>query len=67
MDSFPNLDAMDVDDLETWREQFSLLADYAASKRLAMQYRAAGQIQQAMQYEADCEAVYRKLDQGVKW
>jgi hypothetical protein len=70
----PNLDAVDEDDLATFIEVASeargnlhMLATYAQYKKEAIQYRAAGNIPSALFLEAECDRIYKRLPEGLRW
>ncbi len=50
-------------DSQTW----ATLASYAGAKRAAIVVRQAGAIATAAQLEAECDALYERLPESVRW
>jgi len=75
-DTVPNLDGMNLDDLDelvkaghsllTRRDRAALRA-YAHNKATAMRCRASGNVARALAFEAECDRIYNHLPQGLKW
>jgi hypothetical protein len=62
-----NLDEMDWLELGEAAMVFADLAEYARKKRVAVAYRAGGNILEARYYEDQCETVYKRLPQWARW
>ena len=62
-----NLDGMNRTELGKTAEVFRWLAKYCDQKRVAIRYRAAGNIKVAQGAEAACERIYKELPEWAKW
>ena len=62
-----NLDAMEIDDLESLARIYTALANYSASCARAKRYRLSGDTLHAMLQEVVCDDIYRNLPQQYKW
>jgi hypothetical protein len=62
-----NLDGMFHDELNEIAIRFDQLALYARTKAKAMQQRSSGDIHDAIENEAVCEAIYKQLPQEFRW
>ena len=70
MDETPNLDCMDVDDLEQFASDptsHHVLAQYACHKCGAIRARLAGNIPRALELEALCDRIYGRLPRELQW
>lgn len=52
---------------ESAMEAAKLLAVYATNKKIAMENRAAGNIGVAIQHEDECDKIYDRLPENIKW
>jgi hypothetical protein len=62
-----NLDGMDWIELGEAAVAFDDLAEYARKKRLAVAYRAVGNVLEARYYEDQCETIYQRFPAWGKW
>lgn len=63
----PNLDALDLDDLQDLRNVFSALTRYIEYKRQAMRDRLTGNIGNAKHCERKMDDEYKNLPNWAKW
>lgn len=52
---------------EAAMEAAKLLAAYAINKQIAMENRAAGKIGVAIQHEDECDKIYERLPENLRW
>lgn len=65
--SIPNLDTMEVEELEEFRLVLSLLQQYVWFKTHAIEERLGGKINLALEHEFDCDRVYKQLPEWARW
>lgn len=62
-----NLDGMFPEELRELAIHFDQLAHYARRKATAMDQRAKGDIKNAIENEAVCDAIYKQLPKEFRW
>jgi hypothetical protein len=62
-----NLDGMYPEELSEIAIHFDQLALYARTKAVAMKQRASGNLHDAIENEAVCEAIYKQLPSEFRW